>query len=47
MEMKKKKRTVLMNKSSVNFQLVSGVSKEKLVKLSRNFSKLILKKNKD
>ena len=43
----KKKRTVLMNKSSVNFQLVSGVSKEKLVKLSRNFSKLILKKNKD
>ena len=39
----KKKRTVLMNKSSVNFQLVSGVSKEKLVKLSRNFSKLILK----
>jgi len=40
----KKKRTVLMNKSSVNFQLVSGVSKEKLVKLSRNFSKLILKK---
>jgi hypothetical protein len=40
----KKKRTVLMNKSSVNFQLVSGVSKEKLVKLSRNFSKLIIKK---
>ena len=40
----KKKKTILMNKSSVNFQLVSGVSKEKLVKLSRNFSKLILKK---
>jgi hypothetical protein len=40
----KKKRTVLMNKSSVNFQLVSGVSKEELVKLSRNFSKLIIKK---
>ena len=38
-----KKKTVLMNKSSVNFQLVSGVSKEKLVKLSRNFSKLIIK----
>jgi hypothetical protein len=40
----KKKRTVFMNKSSVNFQLVSGVSKEELVKLSRNFSKLIIKK---
>ena len=36
------KRHLLNNKSSLNFQLVSGVSKEKLLKLSRNLSKTII-----
>ena len=36
------KRHILNNKSSLNFQLVSGVSKEKLLKLSRNLSKSII-----
>ena len=39
----RKKRIIYTNKSSLNFQLVSGVSKEKLVKLSRNLSKNIVK----
>ena len=38
-----KKRMISANKSSLNFQLVSGVSKEKLVKLSRNLSKTMMK----
>ena len=38
-----KKRMISANKSSLNFQLVSGVSKEKLVKLSRNLSKTMIK----
>ena len=38
-----KLRIISANKSSLNFQLVSGVSKEKLVKLSRNLSKSIIK----
>ena len=33
------------NRSSLNFQLVSGISKEKLVKLSRNLSKFLVKSN--
>ncbi len=37
------KNHILNNKSSLNFQLVSGVSKEKLLKLSRNLSKTIIK----
>ena len=36
------KRHILNNKSSLNFQLVSGISKEKLLKLSRNLSKTII-----
>ena len=35
----KEKEKICQNKSSLNFQLVSGVSKDKLVKLSRNLSK--------
>ena len=41
----KKKSVIFVNKSSLNFQLVSGISKEKLFKLSRNFSKKMLKSN--
>ena len=37
------KKYILNNKSSLNFQLVSGISKEKLLKLSRNISKTIMK----
>ena len=40
-----KTRIISSNKSSLNFQLVSGVSKEKLFKLSRNLSKSIIKVN--
>ena len=39
----KKAKHILNNKSSLNFQLVSGVSKEKLLRLSRNLSKTIIK----
>ena len=39
----KKTKHILNNKSSLNFQLVYGVSKEKLLKLSRNISKTIIK----
>jgi len=39
----KKANHILNNKSSLNFQLVSGVSKEKLLRLSRNLSKTIIK----
>ena len=38
-----KRRVIYQNKSSVNFNLVSGVSKDKLVKLSRNLSKIMVK----
>jgi hypothetical protein len=38
-----KKRIITSNKSSLNFQLVSGVSKDNLVKLSRNLSKIVVK----
>ena len=38
----RKKKIIYLNKSSLNFQLVSGVSKDKLVKLSRNLSKLLM-----
>ena len=40
-----KSHIIYSNKSSLNFQLVSGVSKEKLFKLSRNLSKILLKSN--
>ncbi len=36
------KQKIYANKSSLNFQLVSGVPKEKLVKLSRNLSKTMV-----
>ena len=39
----RRKRNIFNNKSSLNFQLVSGVSKERLLKLSRNLSKNIIK----
>ena len=38
----RKKTIIYLNKSSLNFQLVSGVSKDQLVKLSRNISKIIM-----
>ncbi len=38
-----KRKMIYPNKSLLNFQLVSGVSKEKLVKLSRNLSKILIK----
>ena len=38
----RRKRNIYNNKSSLNFQLVSGVSREKLLKLSRNLSKTII-----
>ena len=38
-----KKKYKLSNINSLNFQLVSGVSKEKLLKLSKNLSKTIIK----
>ena len=38
-------KKILANKSSLNFQLVSGVPKEKLVKLSRNLSKTMIHAN--
>ncbi len=38
-----KRKAIFTNKSTLNFQLVSGVSKEKLVKLSRNISKSMVK----
>ena len=38
-----KRKIIYPNKSLLNFQLVSGVSKEKLVKLSRNLSKILIK----
>jgi hypothetical protein len=34
----KKKKIIMINKNSVDFQLASGVQKEKLVKISRNLS---------
>ena len=40
-----KRRIIYMNKSSLNFELVSGVPKEKLEKLSRNLSKTLMKTN--
>lgn len=40
-----KKKVIYLNKSSLNFKLVSGVSKDKLVKLSRNLSKNFMKPN--
>ena len=43
--MNKDKRVFSTNKSSLNFQIVSGVSKEKLYKLSRNLSKSLIKLN--
>jgi len=39
----KKKRLIMVNKNSVDLKLVSGVPKEKLVKLSRNLSQKTLK----
>ena len=39
----KKKRIITANKNSVDFRLVSGVPKEKLVKISRNLSQKTLK----
>ena len=44
-KMNKDKRVFSTNKSSLNFQIVSGVSKEKLYKLSRNLSKSLIKLN--
>ena len=38
-----KKKLIYTNKSSLNFKLVSGVSKDKLVKLSKNLSKSLVK----
>ena len=38
-------KKIFVNKSSLNFQLVSGVPKEKLVKLSRNLSKTMINAN--
>jgi len=38
----RRKRNIYNNKNSLNFQLVSGVSREKLLKLSRNLSKTII-----
>ena len=40
-----KRRIIYNNKSSLNFELVSGVPKEKLEKLSRNLSKTLMKTN--
>ena len=40
-----KRRIIYVNKSSLNFELVSGVPKEKLEKLSRNLSKALMKTN--
>ena len=40
-----KRRIIYVNKSSLNFELVSGVPKEKLEKLSRNLSKTLMKTN--
>ena len=40
-----KKGIISSDKSSLNFQLVSGVSKEKLFKLSRNLSKSLISLN--
>ena len=42
-KMNSNKRIFSTNKSSLNFQIVSGVSKEKLYKLSRNLSKSLIK----
>jgi len=39
----KKKRILTLNKKSVDFKFASGVPKEKLVKLSKNFSQKTLK----
>ncbi len=41
-----KKKVIFSNKSTLNLQLVSGVSKEKLVKLSKNISKSMVKDKK-
>ena len=38
-------KKIFANKSSLNFQLVSGVPKEQLVKLSRNLSKTLINAN--
>ena len=43
----RRRKNIINNKSSLNFQLVSGVSKDKLLKLSRNISKTILKTSAD
>ena len=43
----RRKMNIINNKSSLNFQLVSGLSKDKLLKLSRNISKTILKTSAD
>ena len=42
----KKKRIIMNNKNSVDFQLVSGVPKDKLEKISRNLSQKTFKTNK-
>jgi len=39
------KKVIYLNKSTLNFKLLLGVSKEKLVKLSRNLSKNFIKPN--
>ena len=38
-----KRKPIFSNKSTLNLQLVSGISKEKLVKLSKNISKSMAK----
>ena len=43
----RRRKNIINNKSSLNFQLVSGLSKDKLLKLSRNISKTILKTSAD
>ena len=42
-EQEKSKKYIYNNKSSLNFKLVSGISRERLLNLSRNLSKTILK----
>jgi hypothetical protein len=41
-----KRKPIFSNKSTLNLQLVSGISKEKLVKLSKNISKSMAKEKK-
>ena len=42
-----RKKVIFLNKSSLNFKLLSGVSKEKLEKLSRNISKNLIKNSEE